>query len=176
MMEEIAMKRWKIFLILTLPLLCMSCFQKKAYTTPLYAGNFISEKPFSFNQKEYTGIKLITTEISKDDYTLSNSENTLKDYSLPVQERKYYSLEFYLLDHQKEIPIRMIFDKKCNPHETGPNVYHLKIDLPCENEFKTYGARLLVLSPTLEDTIYYHLSFNNMTESIEIDFFSFPLS
>ncbi|MDE6655950.1 MAG: hypothetical protein K2J85_03060 [Anaeroplasmataceae bacterium] len=157
------MKHLKLLLILLLPLLFTSCFQKAAYTTQLMAGEYMSEEPFSFKNKDYTGMKLIAKEISKEDYNLSKTENTLQDFSLPLQERKYYSFEFYLLDDQNEIPISMHFDKKCNPYASGPDIYILKSDLPDEEKLISCPADFRVSwwagGDTLEERIYYGLYF-----------------
>lgn len=168
------MKHLKLLLLLLIPLLLTSCFQKKAYTTPLSAGEFISEESFSFKNKDYIGMKLIIKEISKEEYNLSKTENTLQDFSLSLEERKYYSIKFYLLVDQNEIPVTMHFDKKCNPYATGPDVYIIKLDLPNEEKITSYSADFMisvwVVSDTPQERFYYRLYFYDSGENVFADF------
>ncbi|MDE7106235.1 MAG: hypothetical protein K2O22_03630 [Anaeroplasmataceae bacterium] len=168
------MKHLKLLLLLLIPLLLTSCFTKKDYTKSLISGEFISEEPFSFKKKDYTGIKLIVKEITKDEFSLSKKENTLQDFSLSLEERKYYSVQFYLLVDQDEIPVSMHFYKKCNPYATGPDVYIIKLDLPNEEIITSFSADFMIsdwgVSDTTQERFCYRLYFYDSGENVFADF------
>lgn len=161
------MKRIKFLLIiLLLPLLLTGCFQKKAYTNPINEGTYISENDFSIQQKEYS-MKLIVKEITKDDFFLAKNKNVLQDFSLSLQERKYYSFEFYVLDHQNEIPLSMSFVKKCNPHAVGPNLFYIEFNFSIEEQQISYEATLR------NENNDYFLSIDDSQEDINIHLHSY---
>lgn len=154
------MRSFKILLLLPLLLFFTSCFQKKAYTQPLIEGIFASEESFKLEEKEYTGAKLIVTEITLKEFNQANKLNVLQDFSLAVDERKYYSFQFYFLDNENEIPIDMKFEKKCNPHATGPDLYYISLVVPNKDEKLHYTASLRVGLQTPEVLGCYNLHIN----------------
>lgn len=161
------MKKIKFLLIiLLLPLLLTSCFRKKAYTVPIHDGTYLSEESFLLHQKEYS-MKLIVKEITKDDFSLAKNENVLQDFSLSLQERKYYSFEFYLLNDLNEIPLSMSFVKKCNPHAVGPNLFYIEITFPIEEQQVSYEAKLR------NESNDYFLSIDDLKEEMNIHLHSY---
>lgn len=165
------MKHLKLFIIFFIPLFMTGCFQKRAYTLPLVSGEYISEEPFSFNNRDYIGMRLIVKEISNEEFTSSKKENTLQDFSLPVEERKFYSIKFFLLEEQNEIPVSMHFKKKCNPHATGPNLYIITLDIPVDDKTTSYSADFRIAEGISQDPSSYYLNIeNNSKDDIFIRF------
>ncbi|MDE6408220.1 MAG: hypothetical protein K2K50_06415, partial [Anaeroplasmataceae bacterium] len=144
--------------LLPLLLLFTGCFQKKAYIQPLSEGIYVFEEKFTLEEKEYTGSKLIISEISLKEFNQANKLNVLQDYALNVDDRKFYSFQFYFLEDQIEIPISMKFEKKCNPYATGPDIYIISLDVPNGDESKHYDADLHVALLGPDQPYYYYLS------------------
>lgn len=151
------MKNIRLLLFLPFLFLFTSCFQKKAYIDPLCAGVYTSTESFIVEQKEFTGTKLIVTEITLKEFNDTNAINALQDFSLKAGERKYYSFQFYFLNNQEEFPVTMKFEKKCNPHATGPNVYIISIEIPDMDETLHYSASLIVNKHNTENFTEYYL-------------------
>ena len=164
------MRSFKILLLLPLLLFFTSCFQKKAYTQPLTEGIFISEESFTLEEKEYKGSKLIVSEITLKEFNQANKLNVLQDFSLAVNERKYYSFQFYFLDNENEIPIDIKFEKKCNPHATGPDLYYISLEVSNKEENLHYTASLRVESPTPNVPDCYYLRIDYEYDYISIHF------
>lgn len=164
------MRFYKILLILPLLLLFTSCFQKKAYIHPLTEGIFTSQESFTLEDKEYSGSKLIVSEITLKEFNQANKLNVLQDFSLTLDERKYYSFQFYFSDNENETPIDMKFEKRCNPHTTGPDLYYISLDIPNKKETIHYIASLRVEMPTSNVPGYYYLHIDYEYEDISIHF------